>query len=67
MAVETYRQSIDVFGAFKVSKGTGAARMHCSLYHFRAVECLLLLKQEYVASYRNATDVLAVSAVPWLA
>jgi hypothetical protein len=41
--------------------------MHCPLHHLGAVECLLLLKKEDVASHRDSTYSLAMSAILWSA
>jgi hypothetical protein len=41
--------------------------MHCSLHHLGAVESLLLLEEEDVASYGDPAYSLAMSAISWSA
>jgi hypothetical protein len=41
--------------------------MHSPLHHLGAVECLLLLKEEDVASHRDSAYGLAMSTISWSA
>jgi hypothetical protein len=41
--------------------------MHCSLHYLGAVECLLLLKEEDIASHGDPAYSLAMSAISWSA
>jgi hypothetical protein len=58
--VETYGEARDVLGGLEVSESTRTARVDHALEVLGAVECLLLLEEEDIASYGNAANGLTV-------